>query len=51
MSAPIISPNPWDVRERSEFPTYCQVCEIGKVFGTLRERTVFENEHQHPGVD
>ena len=41
----------WDVRERTEFPSLCEVCEISKVFGTLAERTAFENEHQHPGVD
>ena len=33
------------------FPSYCAVCDLSKVFGTLAERTAFENEHQHPGVD
>ena len=41
----------WDVRERTTFPTLCEVCGIQKVFGTLSERTVFETEHEHGGMD
>lgn len=45
------APGGWDVRERTEFPSLCEVCGIAKVFGTLTERTSFETEHQHGGTD
>lgn len=41
----------WDVRDRTEFLSYCQVCDVLKMFGTLAERSAFEAEHEHPGVD
>ena len=51
MTAAVLLGDGWDVRERTEFPSLCEVCELSKVFGTLAERTAFENEHQHKGVD
>lgn len=47
----IVTEAAWDVRERTSFPSLCEVCDLSKVFGTLSERTVFENEHEHGWVD
>ena len=51
MSTPVISPNPVDTRQRTVFPSLCEVCGIAAVFTDSCERCHWELQHQHPGVD
>lgn len=40
-----------DTQQRVWFPSYCAVCEQPGWFKTLRERRLWEDKHQHGGMD